>query len=425
LVQNTIKAGEANLALLRKNLEDEKETVASEAKILQALRGELEERAEALRGREELLKAEHKSQWIKEAKYEIQAEIDEIQNKAMDDLWRSLESEAEKRLITAIQRRTATLATQATTVTVALPNEEMKARLIGRVGRNIKAFEQVTGTDLIIDDTPECVTISSFDPKRRELAKLTLMNLMIDGRIHPARIEELHKKSVEILDESLEETGAEAAQRSKVAGLLPEVLRTLGELRFRASYGQNVLEHSVEVAELAGMIGASLGLETSRLRKAALLHDIGKALPTEWGEAHALAGMKFLAHHGEKDSEILNAVGGHHGEIPSEGCLNPLVIAADQLSASRPGARRENLALITERQETLEALARGFRGVKEAYSLQAGRELRVFVVPEEIDDAGVSRLAQQLVRAIRGLKEYPGPVRVTVFRETRVTEATG
>lgn len=329
---------------------------------------------------------------------------------------------ARKAVLTAIERSGVQYGSNATGIVVPLPNEETKGRLIGREGRNIRAFEQVTGADLLIDDTPGAAVVSCFDPVRREAARLTLVNLMLDGRIHPGRIEEIHAQSLEALERSMAEAGVQAAEAAGVTGLSKPTLEALGRLRFRSSVAQNVLDHSVEVARIAAVLADELGFDASVTRRAGLLHDIGKALPPEWEGPHALAGMAFLKRHGEPEP-VLHAVGAHHHEIEPTTAEAALVIVADGLSASRPGARREALDSYLKRIDKIEALARGERGVAEAYAVKAGREVRVIVRPNDVPDAEVSALAARLALKIEAEAVSSAPVRVTVVRETRA-EAT-
>lgn len=334
-------------------------------------------------------------------------------------------AEAAKRLLLTVVRRAATSAVaEGTTVVVPLPSEDMKGRLIGREGRNIKAFESVTGADLLIDDSPESVTVSCFDPMRREAARMTLVNLVLDGRIHPGRIEEIHERTLAEIEGTLVDAGHDAAARAQAGTLAAPVARVLGQLRFRSSYAQNVLEHSVEVARLASLLAGELGADDAVCRRAGLLHDVGKALGAEWKGPHALAGMEFLRLHGESEA-VLTAVGAHHDEIPCDTPEAVVVACADTLSAARPGARREKLEAHLQRLETIESLATGLAGVEKAYAVQAGREVRVYVRADQIDDEGAKRVAQQVARRIKAGLEYPGPLRVTVIREFRVTEVVG
>jgi ribonucrease Y len=311
--------------------------------------------------------------------------------------------------------------TEATLAVVELPSEDMKGRIIGREGRNIRAFEQVTGVDLIVDETPEAVVISCFDPIRREVARLTLMNLMLDGRIHPGRIEELHEKAQAEVERMVLDAGERAVERANVSGLPPKVVETMGKLRFRTSYAQNVLDHSVEVARLCEGLAAELGLNVEVAKRAAFLHDIGKALGPEYEGPHALTGMEFLRGQGEREA-VLHAVGAHHFEIEPTTAEAIAVIVSDTISASRPGARRENLENYIKRLSSLEQLANSFEGVARSYAVQAGREIRLIVKPTEVDDLAAARLANEVARRIEKDLEYPGQIKVTVIRETRVQD---
>lgn len=328
---------------------------------------------------------------------------------------------AKSLILDTMERCTVEYVTEATVAVIMLPTEEMKGRIIGREGRNIRAFEQVTGVDLIIDDTPEAVVISCFDPIRRETARLALMNLMVDGRIHPGRIEELYEKAQEEVQRTIKEAGERAAERAQISGLPYKVIEMMGRLRFRTSYAQNVLDHSVEVAHLAVMLANELGLNVEVARRAGFLHDIGKALGPEWEGPHALTGMEFLRQHEIKEA-VLHAVGAHHHDVPPSSPEAVAVIVADSLSAARPGARRENLENYVKRLASLETLANSFPGVDRSYALQAGREVRLIVKPEHIDDLAASKLASDVARRIEQEMEYPGQIKVTVIRETRVSD---
>ncbi len=331
------------------------------------------------------------------------------------------ERKAKKAVLDVIQRHVVDYVTEATLAVVELPSEDMKGRIIGREGRNIRAFEQTTGVDLIVDETPEAVVISCFDPVRRETARLTLMNLMLDGRIHPGRIEELHEKAREEVERMVKEAGERALIRADVGPLPPQAVETMGRLRFRTSYAQNVLDHSVEVSRLAGALAHELGLNAEVAKRAGFLHDVGKALGPEWEGPHALTGMEFLRGLGEKDT-VLHAVGAHHHDIEPDTPEAVLVILADTISAARPGARRESLENHIKRLTSLEALANSFPGVDRSYAVQAGREVRLIVKPDKIDDLGARRLALQVAKRIEGELEYPGQIKVTVIRETRASE---
>lgn len=324
-------------------------------------------------------------------------------------------------LALAIQRCASEHTAEVTVSVVPLPNEEMKGRIIGREGRNIRALENLTGVDLIIDDTPEAVTISSFDPVRREVARLALEKLMVDGRIHPGRIEEIVEKARRELDDLIREAGEQAAFEANVHGLHPEELLVLGRLKFRHSYGQNLLRHSVEVALLAGLLATNLGADPKLARRAGILHDIGKALTHEVEGTHVEIGAD-LARRYHEPPEVINAIGYHHGEEEASSLAAVLVAAADAISASRPGARKETVEMYIKRLQSLEQLATSFDGVEKAFAIQAGREIRVMVNPTAIDDAGAATLARDMARKIEEDLKYPGQIKVTVLRETRVVE---
>jgi len=304
---------------------------------------------------------------------------------------------------------------------VPLPSDEMKGRLIGREGRNIRALEQATGVDLIIDDTPEAVTVSSFDPVRREIARQVLAKLILDGRIHPARIEEVVNKTKEDVEAAILTAGEQAAYDVGVHGLRPELIRLLGRLRYRTSYGQNVLDHSLETAYMASMIAGELGYDVNLAKRAGLLHDLGKAVDHEVEGSHAQIGAD-LVRQWEKSPDVVTAVAGHHFEIDNIGVLGFIVAAADAISGARPGARRESLENYLKRLRGLEDIANSFKGVDKSYAIQAGREVRILVSPEAIDDLGAVRLARDIVKKIEETMEYPGQIKVTVLRETRAVD---
>ncbi|HVT14189.1 MAG TPA: ribonuclease Y [Fimbriimonadaceae bacterium] len=338
-----------------------------------------------------------------------------------DEAIQEAERRAKKVVLDTIQRCVVDYVTEATLAVVELPGEDMKGRIIGREGRNIRAFEQVTGVDLIVDETPEAVVISCFDPVRREVARLTLMNLMVDGRIHPSRIEELHEKAQQEVERTIKEAGERACERAEVHGLSPRIVETMGRLRFRTSYAQNVLDHSVEVSRLTVMLANELGYNVEIAKRAGFLHDIGKALGPEWEGPHAITGMEFLRSMGEKEP-VLHAVGAHHFEIEPLTPEAKLVIIADSISAARPGARRESLENYLKRLTALEGLANSFPGVERSYAVQAGREIRLIVRPNEVDDLGAARMASDVAKRIENELDYPGQIKVTVIRETRVQQ---
>jgi ribonuclease Y len=323
-------------------------------------------------------------------------------------------------LAMAIQRSASEIVAEATVSVVPLPNDEMKGRLIGREGRNIRALEQATGVDLIIDDTPEAVTISSFDPVRREIARVALNRLILDGRIHPARIEEMAAKAKDEVEASIQAAGEQAALQLGIQ-LHPELIKLLGRLKYRTSYGQNSLEHSIEVAYLAGMIAAEIGANVNIAKKVGLLHDIGKAVDREVEGTHAAIGAD-LVRQWEKSPEVLKGVAEHHLETSDTSIWGFIASAADAISSARPGARRESLESYLKRLKALEDIADSFKGVEKSFAIQAGREVRILVKPEAIDDLGAMRLARDIVKKVEETLEYPGQIKVTVIRETRAVD---
>jgi len=324
-------------------------------------------------------------------------------------------------LAQAMQRCATDVVAESTVSVVPLPSDEMKGRLIGREGRNIRALEHATGVDLIIDDTPEAVTLSCFDPVRREVARIALERLILDGRIHPARIEEMVQKARDEVEATIQREGEQAATKTRVHGLAPELIRLLGRLKYRFSYGQNVLMHSIEVALLAGMMAAEAGANVEVAQKAGLLHDIGKALDFETEGPHALIGAD-AARQWEKSREVVQAIAAHHGEAEIISAEGFIVSAADAISGARPGARRESLEQYLKHLEALESIANSFQGVEKSYAIQAGREIRIMVKPVDIDDLGAMRLARDIVKKIEESLNYPGQIKVTVIRETRAVD---
>jgi ribonuclease Y len=352
-----------------------------------------------------------------EARAEAQHRVREIERHAADEG----EERARRILTTVMQRIAADHTSEATITVVSLPNEEMKGRIIGREGRNIRALEQATGVDLIIDDTPEAVVLSGFDPVRREVARMALNKLISDGRIHPGRIEETVAKSRQELEVVMRQAGEQAAYDAGVPGLHPELIKLLGRLKYRTSYGQNVLNHCIETARLAGLLAAEIGANVAESKKGGLLHDIGKAVDHEVEGPHAAIGGDIAARYGV-NATVCNAIAAHHQEVEQESTEATVVQIADAISASRPGARGESLDNYVKRLDDLQQIALSFPGVERCFAIQAGREIRILVRPEDVDDLASSRLARDVVRKIEEQLQYPGQIKVTVIRETRAVD---
>ena len=437
---------EAEVKRRSRDLERKEERISKRETVLDERASSLDRRERATEGKEgELAAARRELEVLEErARGEIervagmsvqdarQALIEQIRDEAKRDamvLVRDIEArareEADRRgrkiIAIAMQRVASELTTEATVTTLTLPNEDMKGRIIGREGRNIRAFEAATGTNIIIDDTPEAVVLSCFDPIRRETAKLTLEKLIGDGRIQPARIEEMHEKSVAEVEREMREAGEWAVLETGITDMHPELLRVLGRLKYRTSYGQNVLKHVVEAAHIAGMIASELGTDIAVAKRATLLHDVGKAVTHEVEGSHALIGAEIARRLGESP-EVCHAIEAHHDEVEQRTIEAAITQTADAISGARPGARRETLETYVKRLERLEEIANEFDGVEKVYAMQAGREVRVIVRPEDVDDDDAALLSHRIARDVERELEYAGQIKVTVIRESRAVD---
>ena len=434
-------------------IKDRRKELSRETERIDQRRSELDKRADRLEQREQILnkrqssidrranevekmvedqvqKLEQISQLTQdEAKKELFEAVEKEARADMARIYRQIEAEAreegEKRarklIADAIQRVASEHVSEVTSSVVPLPNEEMKGRIVGRNGRNIKAFEQAAGVDVIVDDTPEAVTISCFDSVRREIGRRALTRLTIDGRIHPAHIEKIVDEETKAVDKVIAEAGEQAAYDANIAGLHPEVLRMMGRLKFRTSYGQNQLSHAVEVSKLAGILAAELGANVELSKQGGFLHDIGKAMDHNQEGTHAALGAEYCKRYGVNAS-VVNAIASHHHEAEQESIEAVIAEAADAISGARPGARREDLEAYIKRIKSLEELSQSFDGVQQAFAIQAGREVRVIVKPEDIDDLTSTRLARDIAKKIEETMQYPGQIKVTVIRETRAVD---
>lgn len=416
--EKRLAALDRDQAALQENLQAHKEREAQLgqredeiAKSLAAARGRLEQVA-GLSADE--AKAQLVQEMLDEAKSEAAALVRDIREQAK----RTAERDATKVLATAIQRMSTEYASGISVAAIALPNDEMKGRIIGREGRNIRAFETATGVDVIIDDTPDTVVVSCFDPVRREVGRLALEQLISDGRIHPGRIEEIVEKVRAQVDKQVVEAGEQAAYEIGVHGLHPELIKLVGQMKYRTSYGQNLYDHSKEVAWLAGIMAAELKLDVQIARRGALLHDVGKMLTHQHEGTHVELGVEVATKYGE-DPVVINCIAAHHDDVPHESPISVLVQAADSASGGRPGARREAFESYVKRLTRLEEIANGFNGVEKTFAIQAGREVRIVVSPDTIDDDAASRMSEEIARRIEAELQYPGQIKVVVVRETR------
>jgi len=368
-----------------------------------------------------LTQEQAKEQLLKEVEADARIDAARIIREIEAEATEEGERRARELITLAIQRIAADQVAEVTVSTVELPSDEMKGRIIGRGGRNIRTIENMTGVDLVIDDTPEAVILSSFDPVRREVARLALNRLILDGRIHPARIEKIVEKAQEEVETTIREVGERAAYELGIHGLHPEIIKLLGRLHYRTSYGQNVLQHSVETAQLCAIMAAELGSNVDLAKRAGLLHDIGKAVDHEVDGPHALIGADLARRYGLPEP-LVNAIGSHHAEMEQSTFEAVLVQAADAISGARPGARRESLENYIKRIKALEQVANSFEGVDTSFAIQAGREIRIIVKPNEVDDLGAIRLSRDIAKKVEESLQYPGQIKVTVIRETRATE---
>ncbi len=402
--EQSLASKEANLA---KKLAAADELMAKREQELERISGLTSEQA-----KEYLLKSVED-----DVKHETAIMIKEMESRAKEEA----DKKAKEYVVGAIQKCAADVVSESTISLVQLPSDEMKGRIIGREGRNIRALETLTGVDLIIDDTPEAVVLSSFDPVRREVARIALEKLIVDGRIHPARIEEMVEKAKKEVETMMREEGEAAALEVGVHGLHPELIKLLGRMKFRTSYGQNALKHSVEVAQLSGLIAGEIGEDVKLAKRAGLLHDIGKSIDHEMEGSHVSIGVDLCRKYKE-NSVVINSVASHHGDCEAESLIACIVQAADTISAARPGARRETLETYSTRLTKLEDIANEFNGVDKSFAIQAGREIRVMVVPEQVSDADMVILARDISKKIEDELEYPGQIKVSLIRESRITD---
>ena len=414
LLQNrdaSLEQKEANLTALQKQVQEKDNK-------MDAL---IKEELEKLEGIAKFSKEKAHYEIMKRVESEMEVEIAEYIKDEMAEAKLEVDNQAKDLLVSSMQKYSMDVANLQTTSTISLPNDEMKGRLIGREGRNIRTIEAVTGVDLIIDDTPEAITISSFDPYRREIAKITIETLIKDGRIHPTRIEEIYDKTCKDMNQKVTELGKNALYELGLSKMDPELVNYIGKLNFRTSYGQNGLQHSIEVANLCGIMAGELGENIALAKRAGLLHDIGKSIDFETEGSHVEIGKELAKKYGE-DEVVINSIASHHGDEEQKSVIAVLVQIADTLSAARPGARNESMEKYVERLEQLEEIGNSFEGVDKSYAMQAGREIRVIVKPDEVDDLTSIKIARDIKNKIEAEMQYPGTIKITVVRETRAQE---
>lgn len=424
-LEKRVLSREENLDRKNEAVEKKEATLAKREAELTALKNEVSDleakRTQELERISGLTSEQAKEYLLKtvedDVKHEAAVMIKELETRAKEEA----DKKAKDYVVTAIQKCAADHVAETTISLVQLPNDEMKGRIIGREGRNIRTLETMTGVDLIIDDTPEAVILSSFDPIRREVARIALEKLILDGRIHPARIEEMVEKAQKEVETMMREEGEAATLEVGVHGIHPELVRLLGKMKFRTSYGQNALKHSIEVAQLSGLLAGEIGVDVRLAKRAGLLHDIGKSVDHEMEGSHVTIGVDLCRKYKES-ATVINAVEAHHGDVEPQSLIACIVQAADTISAARPGARRETLETYTTRLKALEDIANSFKGVDKTFAIQAGREIRVMVVPENVSDADMVLLARDISKKIESELEYPGQIKVNLIRESRVTD---
>ena len=437
--KDEVKEMENRLVLREQNMDKRDETFQKREQLLDEREDKLNEKLNKIQDDKEeiekikqeqidmlskisgLNKEKAKELVMKKVEEEMSTEITSYIKEQEEEAKLVVDKKAKELLVSSMQKYSQDMANEHTVSTIELPNDEMKGRIIGREGRNIRTIESITGVDLIIDDTPEVIVISSFDPLRREIAKITIETLIKDGRIHPTRIEEIYDKTVKEMKQKIIEYGNDALFKLGITRVPTELIEIIGKLHFRTSYGQNALQHSMEVASLAGVMAAELGENVSLAKRAGLLHDIGKAIDHEIEGSHVDIGVEIAKKYKENDV-VINAIASHHGDTESTSVISTLVQIADALSASRPGARNDSLENYIKRLEQLENMTLDIKGIEKSYALQAGRELRILVKPEEVDDLTSHKIAREIKEKIEKEMQYPGTIKVTVIRETRVTE---